>query len=102
MATTAAGGATVVRNTLNTLTARVVDVTPQGVKNVVKDGRAAFRAKPWNSTAVALALSSLILNFIAFFVRWSSYTNTPGVNGAVVSFVDVVNRRRVRTFDPLT
>jgi len=74
-----AGGATVVANTLHVLQARVVTLTPEPVKAAGARARAAFRAKPWASTATALALASWSLNLIAFFVRWMTFSNGAGV-----------------------
>ena len=71
----ARGGATVVANTLHVLQAKVVTLTPAPVKEAAGRTRAAFRAKPWTTTALALSLSSFILNLIAFFVRWVTFSN---------------------------
>ena len=68
-------GATVVANTLHVLQAKVVTLTPAPVKEAAGRTRQAFRAKPWMTTAVALSLSSFILNLIAFFVRWVTFSN---------------------------
>ena len=75
----ARGGATVVANTLHVLQAKVVTLTPAPMKEAAGRTRAAFKAKPWMTTAVALSVSSFVLNLIAFFVRWVTFGNGAGV-----------------------
>ena len=75
----ARGGATVVANTLHVLQAKVVTLTPAPMKEAAGRTRAAFKAKPWMTTAVALSVSSFVLNLIAFFVRWVTYGNGAAV-----------------------
>ena len=81
----ARGGATVVANTLHVLQAKVVTLTPAPMKEAAGRTRQAFRAKPWMTTAVALSLSSFILNMIAFFVRWATFSNGADVGHCAFS-----------------